>query len=98
MLLCDICGLITMCVGHLCDHQMGPHLKSDAGFVPVFVFASCNEAKSCLVLPWQRELLSVIERFEEHRTILLGQEIEQVLTDHKNPVHKHFNTEHVMCW
>jgi len=45
----------------------------------------------------ERELLSIVETLKECRNILLGQEIE-VFTDHKNLVHKHFNTEQVMRW
>jgi len=45
----------------------------------------------------ERELLSIAETLKEHRNMLLGQHIE-VFNDHKNPVHKHFNTERVMRW
>jgi len=45
----------------------------------------------------ERELLSTAETLKEHRNALLGQQIE-VFTDHKNPVHKHFNTEGVVRW
>jgi len=40
----------------------------------------------------ERELLSTVETLKECQNMLLGQEIE-VFTDHKNPVHKHFNME-----
>jgi len=45
----------------------------------------------------ERELLSIVETLKEYQNILLGQQIE-VFTDHKNLVHKHFNTERVMRW
>jgi len=45
----------------------------------------------------ERELLSAAETLKEHRNMLLGQQIE-VFTDHKNPVHKHFNAERVVRW
>jgi len=45
----------------------------------------------------ERELLSTVETLKYNRNILLGQQIE-VLTDHKNLVYKHFNTEQVMHW
>jgi len=43
------------------------------------------------------ELPSVAETLKEHWNMLLGQQIE-VFTDHKNLVHKHFNTERVVQW
>jgi len=45
----------------------------------------------------ERELPSVVETLKECRNMLLGQQIE-VFTDHKNLVHKHFNTDRVMRW
>ena len=45
----------------------------------------------------ERELLSIVEILKEYRNILLGHKI-IVHTDHKNLVHKHFNTERVMRW
>jgi len=45
----------------------------------------------------EQELLSIAETLKEYCNIILGQMIE-VFTNHKNLVHKHFNTERVMCW
>jgi len=47
----------------------------------------------------ERELPSTAESLKECRNLnmLLGQQIE-VFTDHKNLVHKHFNTERVVPW
>jgi len=61
-------------------------------------FCSCelNPAQTCCTAA-ERELLSTVETFKEHRIMLLGQTIE-VFTDHKNLVCKHFNTERVMRW
>jgi len=42
-------------------------------------------------------VLSAVETLKEHRDMLLGQQI-KVFTDHKNPVHKHFNAERVVRW
>jgi len=46
----------------------------------------------------ERELLSAVEALKESRNTLLGQQIEVFTDHHKNPVHKHFNTERVMQW
>jgi len=45
----------------------------------------------------ESELPSTAETLKECRNTLLGQQIE-AFTDHKNPVHKHFNVERVMRW
>ena len=45
----------------------------------------------------ERELLSIVETLKAYRNILLGHKI-IVHTDHKNLVHKTFNTERVMRW
>jgi len=45
----------------------------------------------------EREVIGMAETLKECRNMLLGQEI-KVFTDHKNLVHKHFNTERVMRW
>ena len=43
----------------------------------------------------ERELLAIVETLKEFRNILLGQQI-TVWTDHKNLIHKTFNTERLM--
>ena len=45
----------------------------------------------------ERELLSIVETLKAYRNILLGHKI-VAHTDHKNLVHKTFNTERVMRW
>ena len=45
----------------------------------------------------ERELLSVVETLKEFRNILYGQQI-ITCADHKNLMHKTFNTERVMRW
>ena len=45
----------------------------------------------------ERELLSTLETLEDHGNVLLGHQMEAV-ADHKNLVHKTFNTERVMRW
>jgi len=75
-------------------HQLGAVVSQD-GKPIAFCSRKLNPAQTCCTTT-ERELLSVAETLKEHRNMLLRQEIE-VFTDHKNLVHKHFNTERV-CW
>jgi len=74
-------------------YQLGA-VVSQEGKPIAFCSRKLNPAQTRCTIS-ERELLSIAETLKEHRNMLLGQHIE-VFTDHKNPVHKHFNTERVM--
>jgi hypothetical protein len=76
-------------------YQLGAVISQD-GKPIAFYSRKLNPAQTRYTTT-ERELLSIVETLKEYRNILLGQEIE-VLTDHKNLVYKHFNTERVMRW
>jgi len=75
--------------------QLGAVVSQD-GKPTAFCSRKLNPAQTRCTTA-ERELLSIAETLKEHRNALLGQEIE-VFTDHKNLVHKHFNTERVVRW
>jgi len=76
-------------------YQLGA-VVSQEGKPIAFCSRKLNPAQTrCTTM--ERELLSTAETLKEHRNMLLGQQIE-VFTDHKNLVHKHFNTERVVRW
>jgi hypothetical protein len=77
------------------NYQLGAVISQD-GKPIAFFSRKLNDAQTRYTTT-EKELLSIVETLKEFKNILLGHKI-VVYTDHKNLVHKHFNTDRVMRW